>query len=278
MASIVLKNYTKNYGDFTAVRDLSIEVNGGEIVGFVGKNGAGKSTTLRAIIDLIRPTSGSITVDGMDSVKDTKSIKNKLSYIPSDAIFHEKVTAKDVFALCKKFSPVEDEKIENLCTYFELNVDKKISELSLGNRKKVSIIQAFLKDAEMYVMDEPTSGLDPLMQEKFFNLLLQKKNEGKCIFLSSHNLTEIEKYCDRVVIIKDGLLVDVMDMKSLEKMRVQRVKYETVDGEIVEFSFDGDVNELIQKLAKLKLKSLEIVPQNIDDEFIKYYKEGDEND
>jgi ABC-2 type transport system ATP-binding protein len=275
MAVIDISQFSKNYGSFTAVEDMNLTVERGKIVGFVGKNGAGKSTTIRSMVNVLRPTKGSITISGLDSVKCAKKIKHILSYMPGDAMFYSNVTCMELFKLCLSFSDTEMEKVARLATYFELDLNKRIAELSLGNRKKVSIIQAFIKLGDILVMDEPTSGLDPLMQERFFDLVLKEKTKGTTVFLSSHNLSEIEKYCDEVVIIKDGKIIDILDMSNVKLKRRQVVSYKTKEQKAERFVFEGDVNELIAKLAALDLESVEIKPETIEDEFIKYYKTGD---
>lgn len=277
MGVIDIAQFTKKYGKFTAVKDLNLTVEKGQIVGFVGKNGAGKSTTIRSIVNVLTPTKGTITVNGLDSVRDAKRIKHFLSYMPGDAMFYPNVTCTELFKLCLSFSPAEMEEVTRLAAYFELDLSKHIAALSLGNRKKVSIIQAFLKQGEIIVMDEPTSGLDPLMQERFFDLIRKEKEKGTTVFLSSHNLSEIEKYCDQVVIIKDGSIVDILEMSNVKLHRRQIVTYTAKDQKTESFIFDGEVNELIAKLAALDLESVEIKAETIEDEFIKYYKAG-END
>ncbi len=273
MSVIKVFDFTKKYGDFTAVDKISLEVEKGQIVGFVGKNGAGKSTTIRSMMNFIAPTEGSCTLCGLDSVSDAKTIRSKVAYMPSDAMFYEGITGKELFRVCAKIGKVPFEKVEELCKFLELDMGKKVSELSLGNRKKVSIIQALIRDVELLILDEPTSGLDPLMQERFFELLLEKQKEGVAIFLSSHNLTEIEKYCDRAIIIKDGKIIDEIDMKNSEIRKGLIVSYETAAGEQVQFQHDGEVNALIAGLSKLDLSHLEIRGKSVEDEFIKYYQE-----
>jgi len=278
MAVIELEHFSKAYGKFLAVDDIGMSIEKGEIVGFVGKNGAGKSTTIRSMVNMIFPTSGKITIDGMDSVKDAKKIKNKLSYMPSDSAYYENVTSEELFKLCLKFSNEGIDRAHDLAAFFELDTKKKISELSLGNRKKVSIIQALLKSADIIIMDEPTSGLDPLMQSKFFDLILKEKEKGATVFLSSHNLSEIEKYCDKVIIIKDGKIVDYFDMRNVKIKHKQTVSYTTKDGISSSYEFSGDINSLISELSALDIESLEIKTNTVEEEFIKYYKEDGTNE
>lgn len=273
MNMIEVSNLTKNYGKFTAVNDISFDLAQGSIVGFVGKNGAGKTTTIRCMLDMLKPTAGTIRVKGLDAQNDSKKIKSFLGYMPGDTCFYEHVRCKDIFDLSCALSNTPKEKAQSLCAYFELDQNKKFKDLSLGNKKKVSIIQALLKETELLILDEPTSGLDPLMQMKFFDLLLEQKKQGVTIFLSSHNLSEIQKYCDRVLIIKDGKLVDDVDMKHVVPSLRQIVSYTTKDGESRTFENKDDINTLIQQLSKIDLAQMEIKYAGVEDEFIKYYKE-----
>ncbi len=273
---IKAKHFTKKYGDFTAVDNINFDILKGEIVGFVGKNGAGKSTTIRALLNFIFPTSGSLEIDSLDSVLNAKEIKEKAGYMPSEANFYN-LTSKELFSFYCDFQKIEYSKAGELFNYFELDENKKISDLSLGNRKKVSIIQMLLSNKDVLILDEPTSGLDPYMQENFFNLLLEKRDNGATIFLSSHNLIEIEKYCDRVLIIKDGKIIDNIDLKNQTIKKTQIVYYKTKDGNEKTFKFDGDINDLIKDLSILNLETLEIKTSTALEDFIKYYKEDNNN-
>ncbi len=273
MSVIDIKKFSKKYGDFTAVNHLSLAVPSGKIVGFVGKNGAGKSTTLRSMFNMIHASSGNMSIFGLDSAKDTKKIKCKAAYIPSEAQFYDNITGFALLKFSAKFSDTPFEKIDELAQYFELDLQKKINELSFGNRKKLSLIQGLIKNCELIVLDEPTNGLDPLMQNKFFELLLQEKERGKTVFLSSHNLAEIDKYCDMVAVIKDGELVDYFDLADVKIKYQQIVSYQTKDGHSESYEVDDDINKLVAKLATLNLNSLEIKTKSVEDEFINYYKE-----
>lgn len=269
---IEIKGFSKSYGKFVAVNNISLSIEKGEIVGFVGKNGAGKSTTIRTMMSMLFPSEGTITIDGLDSVRDAKAIKAITSYMPSETEFNENLKARELFKFCCKFSTKGMDEAERLAEFFELDMDKKIKELSLGNRKKVSIIQALLKDAKVIILDEPTSGLDPLMQEKFFKVILDAKASGMTVFLSSHNLSEVEKYCDKVAIIKDGEIVDFLDLRSIKLKHKQSVTVETKAGQVRAFDFDGDINDLIRQLATIEIARLEIKDKSVTDEFIDYYK------
>lgn len=274
MTAIKVNKFTKKYQDFLAVDNISFEVKVGEITGFVGKNGAGKTTTIRALLNIIKASSGELSIFDLDSDKDSKAIKEFTSYMPSDSSFYDNLTALDIFKLVSDLANVDIKIAIDYSDYFDLDINKKIKELSFGNLKKVSIIQALIKDNKLLILDEPTNGLDPLMQSKFFELILKLKEKGLTIFLSSHNLSEIEKYCDRVLIIKDGLLVEDLDILKERLKRKQIVSYQLRSGDKISTEFSGDINELLKDLSKLDLKSLEIKDLSIEEEFMKYY-EGD---
>jgi ABC-2 type transport system ATP-binding protein len=275
---IKVDNFTKKYGNFIAVDNISFNVNKGEIVGFVGKNGAGKSTTIRTMVNMLFPTNGTITINGLDSIKDTKEIKEFLSYMPSDSNFYDNLKVSEIFKFCLKFSNKDYKEVRELSKYFELDLNKKIYELSTGNKKKVSIIQSLLKENKVIILDEPTNGLDPLMQKKFFDLILKEKKKGVTIFLSSHNLSEIEKYCDRVIIIKSGKIVEVVDLNNKNKEIKYIVSYENINHEKKKYQYEGDLNKLIKELNNIKLIDLEIRKKTIEEEFISYYEDGDNNE
>ncbi len=275
---IKVENFTKKYGDFVAVDNINFAIKENEIVGFVGKNGAGKTTTIRVIMNMLFPTFGKITINGLDSIKDTKKIKEFTSYMPSDIVFYENLKAIDIFKFCLKFSHKDFSEVERLAKYFELDLNKKIYELSTGNKKKVAIIEALLKENEVIILDEPTNGLDPLMQKKFFDLILKEKAKGITIFLSSHNLGEIEKYCDRVIMIKDGKIVETIDLNKKNNKIKYIVSYEDKNKNKAKYEYEGDIQTLIKKLGELNLKDLEIRKKTIEEEFISYYESGEDNE
>lgn len=275
---IKVENFTKKYAEFTAVDNIDFTIKENEIVGFVGQNGAGKSTTIRCIMNMLFPTEGSITINGLDSVKDTKEIKSFLSYMPSDIIFYDNLKVAEIFKFSLKFSHKDFKEAEYLAKYFELDLNKKIFELSTGNKKKVSIILSLLKENKVIVLDEPTNGLDPLMQKKFFDLILKEKQKGVTIFLSSHNLSEIEKYCDRVLIIKSGKIVETVDLTKKNKINKYIVSYKKKDHTKLKYQYEGNLNTLIKELAKIELVDLEVRKKTIEEEFISYYESGDDNE
>jgi ABC-2 type transport system ATP-binding protein len=272
---IKVENLTKKYGKFIAVDNISFTINKGDVVGFVGKNGAGKSTTIRCMTNMLFPTEGSISILGLDSIKDAKEINSKTSYMASENDLYENLTPMEVFKMVISFDGNDIYRAMELSQYFELNTNKKIGELSLGNRKKVDIIIMLLRKAEILILDEPTSGLDPLMQKKFFDKIKEATDNGTTVFLSSHNLNEVERYCDRAIIIKDGKIVDDLDMSVVNVAKVQNVTYTTKDGINKNYEYEGDINKLIRDLSKLELTHLEIRGKSVEDEFIRYYKGGE---
>ncbi len=272
MSVIEIKKFVKNYGSVAAVKGIDLSVDKGLIVGFVGKNGAGKSTTLRTMLNILNPTQGSIKILGLDSEKHSKNIKARVSYVPSESAFYDNITCEKLLLFALGFTDTSVEEMRKISDYFELDLCKKVQELSFGNRKKLSLVQGFIKNAELIILDEPTNGLDPLMQNKFFELLLKEKQKGKTVFLSSHNLNEIEKYCDKVAVIVDGEIADYFDMKDVKIKYKQIVSYTTKDGVFQSYEVEGDINLLVQKLAEIRLESLEIKNKTAIDEFMSYYE------
>ena len=291
MGSIKINKLTKNYGKNRGINNIELEINNGEIYGFIGPNGAGKSTTIKTLLNFIFPTSGSAEILNKDIVKESKEIKEFTSYVSSEVRYYSEVKVKDLLNYAASFfKEYNKEYVKELCDELEVELDKKIGELSLGNKKKVAIVQALLSNPKVIILDEPTNGLDPLIQQKLFKILLNEKSKGKTIFLSSHNLTEVEKFCDRVAVIKDGQIVDILNLKNINRDLGQRVilksnnidikrieeisdNIKIVDGEI-QFIYKGNVNELINILSKYNLEKLLIEEVNLEETFLNYY-EGD---
>lgn len=275
MSVIEIKNFTKRFKNVLAVDDISFDIQAGMITGFVGKNGAGKTTTIRALLNFIQPTSGELKVLGLDSQTESALIKQSVSYMASDIEFYQSLSPLDIFKFVCKLNNTSLDKALEYAKYFELDLTKHFKTLSLGNKKKVGIIQSLLKNNQLLILDEPTNGLDPLMQVKFYELILKLKSEGVAIFLSSHNLSEIEKYCDRVIFIKGGKIIEDLMMDEVTANRKQEVSYILENGDKVTYEYDGDMNDLILNLSTLKLKNLEIKNLSMEEEFMKYYTEED---
>ena len=273
MNTIVIKSMTKYYGKNKGIENVNLEVKEGEIFGFVGKNGAGKTTTIRSLLNMITPNSGQASICELDCLRQTKEIKKITSYLPGEVEYYQGMKVIDLLNYALSFCEEKDnDYVNKLCEYFELDKNRKINELSLGNRKKIGVIQALLKKPKVIILDEPTSGLDPLMQAKVFDVLIEEKKKGVTIFLSSHNLQEIEKYCDRVAIIKDGEIVEVIEMNGKAREKKLIVRYVTSDNTEQKYVYTGNLNDLIAELNKIDLISLEIKYQSIEEEFQKFYK------
>ena len=289
MSVIKINNLTKIYGKNRGVNKINLEVNEGEIFGFIGPNGAGKSTTIKVLLNLIYPTSGFASILGMDVTKESSKIKEYIGYVPSEVNFYDEVKVKDIIKYAASFySKSSNDDVQKICNELELDMEKKMGQLSLGNKKKVAIAQALIGKPKVLILDEPANGLDPLMQKKLFEILMREKKRGCSIFLSSHNLVEVENYCDRVAIIKEGQIVKVVDIKKLENNRGVKVtlKGENIDNinlknitltkkdkDKISFVFKGDINELVNTLGKTKLKSLLIEEMSLEDDFLSYYQD-----
>ncbi len=289
MNVIKINNLTKSYGKSRGINHINLEVREGEIFGFIGPNGAGKSTTIKTLLNLIFPTSGSATIFGMDVCSESHKIKKSIGYVPSEVNYYSEVKVKDIIAYAESFYPgVDKENTKRICRELELDMEKRMDELSLGNKKKVAIAQALISCPKLLILDEAANGLDPLMQKKLFEILLREKEKGVTIFLSSHNLVEVEKFCDRVAVIKEGEIVEVLDISNLDKKLGLKVTIEgscitdlkpladkiihSSDNEI-KFMYKGNINELIKALQPLALDKLLIEEENLEDSFLSYYDE-----
>ncbi|MGL4740095.1 MAG: ABC transporter ATP-binding protein [Sarcina sp.] len=289
-SAISVENLTKTYNGNRGINNITFEVKSGEIVGFIGPNGAGKSTTIKILLNMLFKDKGLAKVLNLDCEEDSKLIKEKIGYVPSEVNFYESVKVGDIINYSKSFySNVDQQRVDKICEILEVDKNKRMKELSLGNKKKVAIVQALVEKPKLIILDEPTNGLDPLIQKKLFDILLEEKKLGTTIFLSSHNLTEIQNYCDKVIIIREGEIVDIKDIKSLSMEKRKKVtiitneinidelkdfsnKIEIIDGGF-RFIFNGDVNKLIVFLSSYKLKDFCICEEELLDTFMDYYEE-----
>ncbi len=267
-----IKNLNKYYGKTKGVEKLSLSLNEGEIFGFIGPNGAGKSTTLRSIMKLIN-------YDGIIERTDN------VGYLPSEVSLYGNYKISEMFEFHQKIYKKDmSKKINYLCKQLSINKEKKISELSTGNLKKVAIVLALAHNPKLTVMDEATSGLDPIIQENFYDILKQEKENGNTILFSSHNLNEVKKIADRIGIIKNGNLIDI---KTTQEMINNEVHYVTIytddeklinkyntkyDGKKIKLSYKDDINKLIKELGNYKIKKLLIEEASLEDIFMLYYK------
>lgn len=290
MYAIETNNLTKSYGKSRGIVDVNLKVKEGEIFGFVGPNGAGKSTTIRTLLNFIFPTSGKASIFGKDIVKESSEIKKILGYVPSEVKFYDEVKVKDIIKYSTSFyGDSSKEEIDYLCEKLEVELEKKMGELSLGNKKKVAIVQALIHNPKILILDEPTNGLDPLIQKKLFEILLEQNKKGTTVFLSSHNLVEVENFCHRVAVIKEGKIIDTIEIDKLTKKLGLKVTIEAeglkkddieaFDGEVISangreiiFNYSNGVDKLIKELSKFYIDKILIHEQSLEDTFMNYYE------
>ncbi|EMB52350.1 putative ABC transporter, ATP-binding protein [Streptococcus mutans 11A1] len=264
------KYYKKNIG----VKDISLSVKKGEIFGFLGSNGAGKSTTIRCLLGLIKPSGGQMTLFGGRYGSLTESLHH-IGYMPSEAMFYPTMKVKDVIAFAAKVRKKDcSQEAKRLSELLEVPSDKKIEELSLGNRKKVSIVCALQHQPDLIILDEPTSGLDPLMQERFFKLIKEACSKGATCFLSSHVLSEIKNYCDRVAILKNGEIVTVDAIHHLTHSMLRKVSV-WKGSKLKTFNYSGSMKDLLKQLEEMNPDDLLIEEPSLESLFLHYYEEKD---
>lgn len=270
---IEISHLTKNYGRHRGVSDLSFCVKEGDIFGFLGPNGAGKSTTIRSMLGFLRFESGNIRILGRSVKTDMAAILQDVGYMPSEAMFYPSMRVKDIIKMAadvrKKDCASEAGK---LCERLEVDTDRKISDLSLGNRKKVSIVCAMQHKPKLFVFDEPTSGLDPLMQTEFFKLIQEYVNDGATCMLSTHVLSEIKNYCKNMAIMKEGRLQCVDSVSNVTKTNAKRV-HMVCDKLNEDYIFDGNINELVKKLSEHDISDLTIEEPSLEEAFMHFYKQ-----
>jgi len=290
MNVIETKGLTKYYGKSRGIIDVNLSVGEGDIFGFIGPNGAGKSTTIRTLLGLISPTKGSGTIFGMDITKDTGKILRRVGYMPSEAMFYPGMRVDETIRLAADLRKKDcSREAKALCERLQLSPSKKIEELSLGNRKKVSIVCAMQHEPDLYIFDEPTSGLDPLMQQEFFKLIKEKNDKNATVFLSSHVLGEIQKYCIHAGIVKDGKLIMVNTVEEMSKSTAKQVvvhgieNLPTIAGIVnmeksedhISFMYQGEIPLLISAFNQLPITNLTITDPDLEDIFMHFYKEAE---
>ncbi len=273
---IEIENLTKNYGKHRGVEDISFFVEKGEIFGFLGPNGAGKSTTIRSMLGMLRYEQGTIKLLGRDADKERTALLKEIGYMPSEAMFYPDMRVKDIIKLAADIRK-KDCKAEayKLCERLQIDTQKKIEELSLGNRKKVSIVCAMQHNPKLFIFDEPTSGLDPLMQNEFFKLVQEYVAQGATCFLSTHVLSEVKKYCGKVAIMKEGCLLCVDSVENLTKSSAKRVQI-IRNGEQEEFMFQGRLKDLFVRLSQEDITDVLINEPSLEEAFLHYYNSNDE--
>ena len=262
------------YGKNRGVTDLTLGVKDRDIFGFLGPNGAGKSTTIRCMLGLIGYQQGSVEILGMDVKKQQVEILRQVGYMPSEAMFYPSMKVKDVIRFAADMRKMDCAKeAAMLCKCLEVDTEKRIEELSLGNRKKVSIVCAMQHKPKLFIFDEPTSGLDPLMQAEFFKLVLKYNEQGASCFLSSHVLSEIRKYCHHAAIIREGRLVCTDTVENLARTNTKHIRI-IKDGREEEFVYQGDLNKLFESFIGHDIADIVIEEPQLDEIFMHYYEEG----
>ncbi|MCB2290365.1 ABC transporter ATP-binding protein [Clostridium sp. CS001] len=294
MNVIEIKNLTKNYGKARGITDVSFNVYEGEIFGFIGPNGAGKSTTIRTLLSLIYPTSGSATIFGKDCIEFGPEIKKEIGYLPSEVFYYDNMKVIDLLKYSASFYKKDcSKRITELAEIMDLDLNKKIDDLSFGNKKKVGIVQGLLHEPKLIILDEPTSGLDPLMQQKFFDLLEEENKKGATILLSSHILGEVQRLCNRVAIIKEGKIIKVEKISTLQENNHKKFKIEIkskiednyfnlsgvsaleIKDSTISFLFRGDINLIMKKISEIEIANLWIEEPDLEEIFMHYYEKED---
>lgn len=293
--TITITSLSKRYSQNSplALDNLSLKIYPGEVYGFLGPNGAGKSTTIRMLMNFLKPTSGSITIGGLDSVTDSVAIRQSVGFLAGDFAMYPKMSGKQFLDyMCDLQNGSGKKNMPELARRLEVDLDKKLGELSRGNRQKIGIIQAFMHEPQVLILDEPTSGLDPLVQETFFELIEEAKSRHATIFMSSHVLSEVQKMCDRVGIIRQGKLVSESDIKELKIESAQTFdivfekaapinKLKKISGaqiishkhNRVSLHMHGKLSELFAVLAHENVSQIDAHNLDLEEIFMQYYKE-----
>ncbi len=291
MNVIEVKNLKKYYGASRGVEDVSFTVEERAFFGFIGPNGAGKSTTIRALLALIRPTSGSAAIFGMDAIKRAPEIAREVGYLPSEVFYYDGMRVGELLRYAASFYKKDcTARIKALSEALELDLKKKIDDLSFGNRKKVGIVQALLHAPRLIILDEPSAGLDPLMQQRFFEILREENARGATVVFSSHILSEVQKLCSRVAIIKEGRIIQDGDIDTLRENSYKKVSLEAraaldpatlnmdgvanldIGGNAASFIYRGAVGPLLARLASLELTNVAIAEPDLEEIFLHYYE------
>jgi ABC-2 type transport system ATP-binding protein len=289
MSVIEIKNLTKHYGRARGIESINLNVEQGEIFGFIGPNGAGKSTTIRTLLGLIRPTSGTAAIFGKSCIEHPE-VRMELGYLPSEVFYYDNMRVIDLLKYSATFYKKDcTKRMKELAEIMDLDLKKKIDDLSFGNKKKVGIVQGLLHEPRLIILDEPTSGLDPLMQQKFFEFIAQENQKGATVFFSSHILGEVQKMCSRVAFIKEGKIMKLEKMSTLQENSYKKISIETksgigkeafnisgiskfeVKGNTASFIFKGNINSMMKKIAEIELRNISVEEPDLEEIFMHYY-------
>jgi len=287
---IEVNNLTKYYGKARGIVDVSFHVDEGEIFGFIGPNGAGKSTTIRLLLSLIYPTSGGAAIFGKDCIKYGRELRQEIGYLPSEVFYYERMKVIDLLKYSASFYDKDcTQRMHELAELMELELHRRIEDLSYGNKKKVGIVQGLLHQPKLLFLDEPTAGLDPLMQRKFFRLIREENQRGVTVFFSSHILGEVQRMCSRVGIIKEGRIIEIADIRTLQQNNYKKVRVEANDLEAayfdipgainlehnngaVRFFYKGDINTVMRKIGEITVSDVTIEEPTLEEIFMHYYE------
>jgi ABC-2 type transport system ATP-binding protein len=294
-AVIETDRLTKRYGEARGIEDVTLRVEAGEVFGFLGPNAAGKTTTIRTLLDLLHPTSGTACLFGLDSRRDSLAIRARLGNLPGDFSYDPRLTGRELLSFLAEVRGVEGlGRAPVLAERFEADLERPLGSLSRGNRQKIGLIQALFHGPELLILDEPTTGLDPLMQEEFLDLVREEREQGTSVFLSSHELDEVQRACDRVGVIREGRLVAVEDVADLTGRAYRHVGIEfagpvdesefrrlagvselvAVDNRIT-FKVEGDLDPVVKAAARHAVRDLEVTRPTLEEVFLTYYgREG----
>lgn len=290
MAIIETKNLTKYYGKSLGIKDVDLQVEEGEMFGFIGPNGAGKSTTIRLLMGLIYPTSGEAKLFGKDAIADGPEVRKRIGYLPSEIFYYDKMKVIDLLNYSASFYDKDcSKKIKELSDIMELDLNRRIEDLSYGNKKKVGIVQGLLHEPDLIILDEPTGGLDPLMQQRFFNIIKEANKKGATVFFSSHILGEVQELCNRVAIIKDGSIIEVQDIKILRENNYKKISIlgDKLNKEVfllngvtklikdedeISFFYKGDINEITKAISSIKVRDVNMEEPTLEEVFMHYYE------
>jgi beta-exotoxin I transport system ATP-binding protein len=290
-AVITTSELTKSYGRNRGIVDVTMSIRAGEVFGFLGPNGAGKTTTIRTLLDLIRPTAGSASVLGLDPHRDSVEIHRRIGYLPGEFSLYEHMTGTGYLAYFAALrGGVDQELVRQLAERLQSDLDVKIASLSHGNRQKLGLIQAFMHRPPLLILDEPTQGLDPIVQQTFHELLLDAAKAGQTVFLSSHDLPEVERVCDRVGIIREGRLIAVEDVGELKARAIREIELHfaspvaaeafsdlpgvhdvEVHGDVVRCTISGSMDALVKAAARFEVIDMASHEPSLEDIFLTFY-------
>ena len=289
MDVIATDGLTKYYGSHPGLVDLSLQAREGEIFGYLGPNGAGKTTTIRLLMDFIRPTRGKATVLGKDAKRESLSIRQDVGNLPGDVHLYDHMTGEEMLEFLARFRSKPSVFRGQLAERLDLDLSRKIKSYSKGMRQKLGIIQALMHDPSLLILDEPTVGLDPLMQLEFYQIIRDFKERGRTVFMSSHNLPEVERGCDRVGIIREGKLLAVEEIEALKQRRVKKIEVvfqKEVDEKDLSISgviktegrdkhfflyIKGNLDEVLKHLARFPIEDIVVEKASLEDIFLEFY-------